>query len=109
MSTVTGWDVDAVELRATAQRIVLAKRVFNQREGATAADDTLPPRMLETPLPLGSGRVAALSAERLRAMVAYYYAERGLDPQGRPSAAAEATLLLEPEGPRSDYVLFGRQ
>ena len=53
--TVTGWDVDAAELHATAQRIVLAKRVFNQREGATAADDTLPPRMLETPLELGSG------------------------------------------------------
>ena len=30
------------ELRATARRIVLAKRVFNLREGATAADDTLP-------------------------------------------------------------------
>ena len=34
LSKVTGWDVDAAELRATAQRIVLAKRVFNQREGA---------------------------------------------------------------------------
>jgi aldehyde:ferredoxin oxidoreductase len=91
---VTGWDVDAAELRATARRIVLAKRVFNQREGATAADDTLPPRMLETPLELGSGRVAALSAERLGAMVAGYYAERGLDAEGRPSRAAEAALLL---------------
>jgi aldehyde:ferredoxin oxidoreductase len=109
LSVVTGWAVDAAELHATAQRIVLAKRVYNLREGATAADDTLPPRLLETPLELGSGRVAALSAERLRAMVAYYYVERGLDPQGRPSPAAEATLLLEPGGPRSDYVLFSRQ
>jgi aldehyde:ferredoxin oxidoreductase len=91
---VTGWDVDATELRATARRIVLAKRVFNQREGATAADDTLPPRMLETPLELGSGRIAALSAERLGAMVAGYYAERGLDAEGRPSREAEAALLL---------------
>jgi aldehyde:ferredoxin oxidoreductase len=94
LSMVTGWDVDAAELRATARRIVLAKRVFNLREGATAADDTLPPRLLETPLELGSGRVAALTADRLRAMVACYYAERGLDEQGRPSAAAEAALLL---------------
>ncbi|WP_214401087.1 aldehyde ferredoxin oxidoreductase family protein [Pseudonocardia lacus] len=91
---VTGWDVDAAELRATARRIVLAKRVFNQREGATAADDTLPRRMLETPLELGSGRVAALTADRLRAMVAGYYAERGLDQEGRPSREAEAALLL---------------
>ncbi|HEY7594343.1 MAG TPA: aldehyde ferredoxin oxidoreductase C-terminal domain-containing protein, partial [Actinophytocola sp.] len=43
LRAVTGWDVDAAELRAVARRIVLAKRVFNQREGATAADDTLPP------------------------------------------------------------------
>jgi aldehyde:ferredoxin oxidoreductase len=50
--------------------------------------------MLETPLELGSGRVAALSAERLGAMVAGYYAERGLDAEGRPSRAAEAALLL---------------
>jgi len=94
LRSVTGWDVDAAELRATARRIVLAKRVFNRREGATADDDTLPPRMLETPLELGSGRVAALTAERLRAMVSGYYAERGLDEEGRPTPDAEAALLL---------------
>jgi len=92
---VTGWDVDADELRATARRIVLAKRVFNQREGATATDDTLPPRLLRTPLRLGSGRVATLTADRLRAMVAGYYVARGLDERGRPSRDAEAGLLLD--------------
>src|SRR2546423_5449272 len=70
LAAVTGWDTDAAELRATARRIVLAKRLFNQREGATAADDALPARLLETPLELGSGRVATLSAQRLRKMVA---------------------------------------
>jgi aldehyde:ferredoxin oxidoreductase len=96
LRSVTGWDLDAAELHAIAQRIVLAKRVFNQREGATAADDTLPQRMLDTPLQLGSGRVAALTAERLRAMVAGYYTERGLDEEGRPGQEAEAALLLGP-------------
>jgi aldehyde:ferredoxin oxidoreductase len=96
LRSVTGWDLDAAELHAIARRIVLAKRVFNQREGATAADDTLPQRMLDTPLQLGSGRVAALTAERLRAMVAGYYAERGLDEEGRPGQEAEAALLLGP-------------
>ena len=52
LRAVTGRDVDAAELLATARRIVLAKRVFNLREGATAADDTLPRRMLVTPLEL---------------------------------------------------------
>ncbi|TQM36081.1 aldehyde:ferredoxin oxidoreductase [Pseudonocardia cypriaca] len=96
LQAVTGWDLDAAELHSVARRIVLAKRVFNQREGATAADDTLPQRMLDTPLQLGSGRVAALTAERLRAMVAGYYVERGLDEEGRPDREAEAALLLGP-------------
>jgi aldehyde:ferredoxin oxidoreductase len=91
---VTGWDVTADELRATARRIVLAKRVFNRREGATAADDVLPRRMLDTPLELGSGRTATLTAERLQTMVAGYYAGRGLDAQGRPEQADLADLLL---------------
>ncbi|MGH3585755.1 MAG: aldehyde ferredoxin oxidoreductase C-terminal domain-containing protein, partial [Pseudonocardia sp.] len=91
---VTGWDVTADELRAAARRIVLAKRVFNLREGATAADDALPRRMLDTPLELGSGRTATLTAERLQSMVAGYYAARGLDTEGRPAATAVADLLL---------------
>jgi aldehyde:ferredoxin oxidoreductase len=95
LAAVTGWDIDASELHATAQRIVLAKRVFNQREGATAADDRLPARMLETPLEMGSGRVAELTASRLQTMVAGYYAARGLDETGCATPGDLAELLLE--------------
>lgn len=91
---VTGWDVTAGELHATARRIVLAKREFNTREGATAADDVLPRRMLDTPLELGSGRTATLTAERLHTMVAGYYTGRGLDSDGRPAQEDLADLLL---------------
>lgn len=83
LALVTGWDVDAAELRATAARIVLAKRAYNLAQGWTPADDWLPRRMLETTLTLPSGRVASLTAERLRAMIDGYYAARGLDAQGR--------------------------
>jgi aldehyde:ferredoxin oxidoreductase len=93
---VTGWDIDAAELRATARRIVLAKRVFNLREGATAADDRLPARMLETPLELGSGRTAALTGARLQTMVSAYYTARGLDTAGRADPRDLADLLLHP-------------
>ena len=84
---VTGWDIDAEELRATARRIVDAKRAFNLREGATAADDTLPPRILTEAVTLASGREAALTEDRLQAMVDRYYVERGWDPAGRPGGS----------------------
>ncbi|MGH8970420.1 MAG: aldehyde ferredoxin oxidoreductase family protein, partial [Actinomycetes bacterium] len=85
LGAVTGWDVDGDELRATARRIVLAKRAFNLREGWTPGDDWLPARLLDEPADLGGGRVARLTAERLRAMIDRYYVVRGLDPQGRPA------------------------
>jgi aldehyde:ferredoxin oxidoreductase len=95
LELVTGWDLDAEELHAAARRIVRAKRAFNLREGATSADDTLPVRMLETPLELGSGRTASLTAGRLRSMVADYYEARGLDQHGRVVETDMADLLLD--------------
>jgi aldehyde:ferredoxin oxidoreductase len=83
LRTVTGWDVDGEELEHTARRIVLAKRAFNAREGATSDDDWLPERFLSEELTVGSGRTAAITPETLRAMIDTYYAERGLDADGR--------------------------
>jgi aldehyde:ferredoxin oxidoreductase len=94
LQVVTGWDVDAAELRATARRIVLAKRMFNLREGWTPAQDWLPARLLREPVQLGSGRVAALTPARLREMISSYYAIRGLDQEGRPASGALADLLV---------------
>jgi aldehyde:ferredoxin oxidoreductase len=84
LASVTGWDVTDGELRATARRIVLAKRVYNIREGWQPSDDWLPDRLLNEPLTLPSGRVATLTADRLRAMIDAYYQKRGLDHEGRP-------------------------
>ena len=94
LSAVTGWEVDAPELRRTGRRIVLAKRVFNLREGWQPADDWLPERLLAEPVRLASGREAGLTPERLRAMIDGYYAARGLDGGGRPDAARLADLRL---------------
>ncbi|MBA2767773.1 MAG: aldehyde ferredoxin oxidoreductase family protein [Sporichthyaceae bacterium] len=103
LSAVTGWDVDGEELRATARRIVLAKRMFNLREGWVPADDWLPARLLEEPLEVGSGRVARLSPDRLRAMIDGYYEARGLDSSGRPGAAASEDLALMTDGERVTF------
>jgi aldehyde:ferredoxin oxidoreductase len=94
LSSVSGWDVDAEELEATAARIVLAKRAFNVREGWQRADDSLPERFLSEPVQIASGREATLTRDRLEAMVAGYYDARGLDPSGHLSAAQADDLRV---------------
>ncbi len=94
LSAVTGWEVSGGELRETARRIVMAKRVYNIREGWQPADDWLPDRLLNEPLSLPSGRVATLTADRLRTMVDSYYNMRGLDPEGHPDPATVDDLGL---------------
>ena len=94
LSGVTGWDVTAGELRETARRIVMTKRVFNIREGWQPEDDWLPGRLLNEPLTLPSGRVATLTADRLRAMIDAYYKSRGLDSAGHPDPGIVDDLRL---------------
>jgi aldehyde:ferredoxin oxidoreductase len=77
---VTGWDVSADELRATARRIVTAKKRFNIRAGWTPAEDTLPPRMLKQSI--AEDAQALLSPERLAALVQAYNLARGWSPEG---------------------------
>jgi len=84
LGAVTGWDVDGAELQRTAVRIVLAKRLFNLREGWTRDEDWLPDRFLVETLELESGRSATLTPERLRGMIDAYYEGRGLDDDGLP-------------------------
>src|SRR5207244_4152904 len=82
-------------LRTTARRVVTAKKLYNQREGWTRAEDTLPRRFLGEGLDLGSGRSAALTRQGLDAMIQAYYAGRGFDALGRVPAGLLADLDLE--------------
>ena len=95
LSAVTGWDVDADELRTAAERVVTARKLFNVREGWTREEDTLPDRFLEEPLPDGPVAGASLSAPGLNRMIAAYYAARGWTREGDVPSAAVSRLGLE--------------
>ena len=90
---VTGWDVTAQELQTTAQRIITLKKLYNIREGWTAAEDTLPKRFLSEGLPTGVAAGATLPRERLQAMIVEYYRLRGWEPLGQ--VPSELTERLE--------------
>jgi aldehyde:ferredoxin oxidoreductase len=91
---VTGWDVSEDELRTTARRIVTLKKLYNLREGWTAAEDTLPRRFLTEAIPGGDTREVLLPRERLQAMIQAYYRERGWTDTGNVPAELANELEL---------------
>jgi aldehyde:ferredoxin oxidoreductase len=82
LNKVTGWDFSADELCRVGERIQIAKRLFNQREGWQPADDWLPPRLLTEALPTGVAHGVALTAGELKEMIGGYYQARGLNGNG---------------------------
>ena len=80
LNLVTGWDTTCEELQQTAGRIVTAKKLFNIRAGWTPAEDTLPARFFEDPLPEDAR--ARLSRERLQALIEAYNQQRGWSAEG---------------------------
>ncbi len=64
-------------------------RAFNVREGMRRADDTLPRRFLEEPIPDGPSRGMVVSRQMLETMKDDYYMVRGWDSaDGHPHARA---------------------
>ncbi len=75
----------------SGERTWTLERMFNLAAGLTAADDTLPPRMLNEPAPSGSaeGKVSELDK-----MLPEYYSLRGWTEGGQPTNETLARLGL---------------
>lgn len=93
ISAVTGWAFGVDEFRRIGERIYNLERAFNIREGLTRADDTLPKRLLEDPLPEGP---AQGHVNRLDILLDPYYEFRGWDKAtGKPTPEKLKELGLE--------------
>jgi len=92
MGTLMGINYTADEFRKTGERIYNLERAYIIREGFTRADDTLPPRLLEDPMPEGpaEGHVVNLDV-----LLDAYYMYRGWDEKGRPTKEKLQELDLE--------------
>ena len=73
-------------------RVWTLERLYNIREGFTKADDTLPKRLLNEPVPDGPSEGFTV---KLDPMLEEYYAFRGWDEDGVPKTEKLKELSLE--------------
>jgi aldehyde:ferredoxin oxidoreductase len=101
LELVTGWNVNAAELTATARRIVTAKKSYNVRQGWTPAEDTLPDRFFVEELRDGPGAGARLNRDQLQTLIRAYNVARGWSADGFPRDDADGAGAASP-GQRAD-------
>jgi aldehyde:ferredoxin oxidoreductase len=92
LSAVTGDTYDAASLLQAGDRIWNMEKMFNINNGFGKADDTLPKRFLEEPIPDGpsKGEISLLSE-----MLPKYYDIRGWDAEGVPTQEKLAELGIK--------------
>lgn len=90
LAAVTGFPYTVAEIAQAGERLWQLKHGINLLLGATAADDRLPPRLLQ---PLEDGPTAG-SVPDMALMLSEFYALRDLDAAGRPARARLEQLGL---------------
>jgi len=92
LSLATGWDVSADELMAAGERLFNLKRAYNLRCGIRGKDDRLPDRLEHLDRKTGG---AAGSLPDMARLLPEYYALRGWDARGFPTAETLRRLGLD--------------
>jgi aldehyde:ferredoxin oxidoreductase len=94
VSAITGWDFTTTEALLIGERAVTLNRVFNIREGFTAADDALPRRYF-SPTPRGGLKDTAIDPEAFRNAIHTWYYMFGWDREtGIPTQEKLAELSV---------------
>jgi aldehyde:ferredoxin oxidoreductase len=84
LGAVTGWNTSGYEIMRFGERRLHLMRLYNLREGLTAADDMLPARFYEEPIRSGKWAGTRLDRHAFAACVKTYYRMMGWDDEGRP-------------------------
>ena len=85
LKACTGWDTSLVEMFRVTDRTLTLARMFNIREGLTAADDKLPARMFQQHVGGPSASAPPYKKGEVQKAVAYYYKLMGWDEKGVPT------------------------
>lgn len=94
LTLLTGLEYTEQDLMDLAERSETQIRLFNNREGKTRNDDTLPERVFADPLPDGPPSGQSIPREGFEKMLTEYYHLRGWDGQGIPRASTIEKLGL---------------
>jgi aldehyde:ferredoxin oxidoreductase len=94
VSAATGWPMSLWRLMKTTERSMTLMRIFNLREGFSAADDRLPERFFSPP-PLGNLKNEAIDPSALADAQRLYYQMLGWNEEGIPTRARLAELDIE--------------
>ena len=92
LRAVTGLTYSDDAILKAGERIWNLERLFTLKAGYTNRDDTLPPRLLNEPIPSGPAKGEVCD---LHQMLPEYYTLRGWDKEGRPTNEKLTELGLE--------------
>ncbi len=87
LAAATGWELSTAEVEEIGERIYNLERLINVERGVASREaDTLSERVMSEPIPDGPAEGMYCPPEELEAMLDEYYAFRGWDDDGVPTA-----------------------
>jgi aldehyde:ferredoxin oxidoreductase len=91
---VTGWEMSPAEQVLAGERILTTQRLFNIKQGFTAADDKIPERYYQGKTD-GALVDKPVDREKMEKARLYYYASMGWDANGVPTQQKIEELYIE--------------
>ncbi len=79
----SGWKFKEREIEEVGKRVIDVERMFNNREGISRKDDTLPKRYFDEPMPLKIAKGHHIDRKEFDKMLSRYYKLRGWDNDGQ--------------------------
>jgi aldehyde:ferredoxin oxidoreductase len=95
IAAITGWETSSYEFMRWGERRAHLLRIYNLREGLTAADDRLPDRFFDMPIDAGRFTGSRLDRSQFDQAISLYYGTMGWDQAGVPTTATRYDHHLE--------------
>jgi aldehyde:ferredoxin oxidoreductase len=92
VEAVTGMEFNKNELREVGRRVIDTERMINADFGITRADDTLPKRYFDEPMPARKTKGHQIDRGQFKVMLDEYYAERGWDEEGQVPSNCQKSI-----------------